>query len=150
MSNFSKATIARIGRFLGGEQEVRPVANLSEWLGVPRKSIRNWMLPPDDPQHREMSPVAKRMLVLLAYFSMTGQLTKQRLADIQALERAMDDEKTFQTIARHISHVIAKANERAAPSSVPDQKDIQSDKVDAPINPNQRPITAQPDISARA
>jgi hypothetical protein len=69
------------------------------------------MLAPDDPQYRQMPALAKRMLALLAYFSMTGQLTKQLLADIQALEKVMEDEKKYQVTARRVGNVIAKVNE---------------------------------------
>jgi hypothetical protein len=121
MANFSKATVARIGRFLGGDVTARPIPALSDWLGVPRKSIRNWLLPPDDPQYRKMPPIAKRMLALLAYFSMTGQLTKQLLADIQALEATMEDEKAFQVTARRVSRVLAKSSKQSA-ETAPDQQ----------------------------
>jgi hypothetical protein len=117
MPNFSKATVTRVGRLLGNSG--KPIATLSEWSAVPPKSIRNWMLSSEDPQYRKMPSVAKRMLTLLAYFSMTGQLTKQLLADIKVLEKAMEDEKAFQVTARRVSRVIAKANEEpveAAPA----------------------------------
>jgi hypothetical protein len=130
MSNFSRATLARVGRFLGGEEHARPIAKLSEWSGVSPKSIRNWMLSPDDPQYRQMPPLAKRMLALLAYFSMTGQLTKQRLADIQALEKVMEDEKVFQITGRRISHVLAKANEFSAEAPL-SEEEIASDEITA-------------------
>jgi len=54
-----------------------------------------------------MPPMAKRFIAVLAYFAISGQLTPQRLGDLEALERALEDEETFQAMARSIGRVLA-------------------------------------------
>jgi hypothetical protein len=90
------------------------MSSLIRWSRIPRKSLYNWALAPDDPQYRTMPPVAKRLLALLGYFALTGQLTKERLADIEALEAAMEDENTFNETARRVSRILGIAKERSA------------------------------------
>src|ERR1700730_2961653 len=107
MANFSKATLTRVGRMLGGEDGATPLARLVAWSGIPRKTLYNWTLAADDPQYRRMSPMAKRLVAMLAYFAMCGQLTSQRLGDVETLEAALDDEQTFQKAARLLNRVLA-------------------------------------------
>lgn len=114
MANFSKGALLRIGRMLDGGSKRTPLTNLMAWSRVPRKSIYNWTLAPEDPQYRTMPPIAKRMVALLAYFALTGQLTQQRLADIEALEAALENEEGLQKLARRVSRVLASGIDRAA------------------------------------
>jgi hypothetical protein len=107
MANLSKATLTRVGRMLGGEDGAAPLAKLVSWSRIPRKTLYNWTLLADDPQYRTMSPMAKRLVVVLAYFAMCGQLTSQRLGDIESLEAALDDTQKFQKAARRVSRVLA-------------------------------------------
>jgi hypothetical protein len=107
MANLTKATLTRVGRMLGGAEGATPLAKLVAWSRIPRKTLYNWTLTADDPQYRTMSPMAKRMVVLLAYFAMCGQLTSQRLNDIEALEAMLDDELTFQKAARRLNRLLA-------------------------------------------
>jgi len=51
--------------------------------------------------------MAKRLVAVLAYFAMCGQLTSQRLGDVETLEAALDDEQTFQKAVRRLNRVLA-------------------------------------------
>ena len=112
MSNFSKLTLARVGRLLNkdakpeAEKATTDLAKLAEWTGVGRKALYNWTLPPDHAQFRAMSASAKRLIAVLAYFGIVGQLNEQRLKDIEALEAAMADEVQFNKIARRVSLIL--------------------------------------------
>jgi hypothetical protein len=110
MPNLSKPTLTRVGRMLGAEDGAAPLARLVAWSRIPRKTLYNWTLSDEDPQYRTMPPMAKRLVAILAYFAMSGQLTAQRLRDVEALEVALQDEQTLQKAARRISRVLAGLN----------------------------------------
>lgn len=108
-ANFSKATLMRVGRLLNPGEEKGHLAKLAEMSGATRKAIRNWTLPESDPQHRKMPATAKRSIALLAYLSMTGFLNQKRMAEILALESAMEaDQEAFMKAARQVSRVLRK------------------------------------------
>jgi hypothetical protein len=112
MANFSRMTLARIGRLVNhdrspeGSKPPVDIARLAEWSGVGRKAIYNWTLPEDDAQYRAMPPVVKRVFAMIAYFGLLGQLDDQRLKDIQALEAALEDDAQFARLARRVSLVL--------------------------------------------
>jgi hypothetical protein len=110
MPNFSKSSLTRVGRTLGVEDGGAPLARLVAWSRIPRKTLYNWTLSAEDPQYRTMPPMAKRLVAILAYFAMSGQLTPHRLRDIEALEMALEDEQTLQKLARRMSRVLAGLN----------------------------------------
>jgi len=49
---------------------------------------------------------AKRVVTVLAYFALTGQLTRETMEDIVALEQAMEDEDRFADISAQVSAII--------------------------------------------
>ena len=49
---------------------------------------------------------AKRIVALLAYFAITGQLTRETMEDVIALEHAMEDEERLADIAAQVSAII--------------------------------------------
>lgn len=108
MPNFSGSALLRIGRLLNPGNASGHLTRLSECAGTTRKTIRNWSAEPNDPQFRAMSGTAKRLVAVLAYFALAGQLTAERMNDIIALENAMLDDTEFEKIASKISKIIAR------------------------------------------
>ena len=112
MSNFPRQVLVQVGRILqqdgvaGSNKPVDHLAKLSDWTGVGRKALYNWTLPEDHAQYRAMPASTKRLVAMMAYFGMTGQLNDQRLKDIEALEAAMADQAQFAKIARRVSMVL--------------------------------------------
>ncbi len=80
---------------------------LAECAGTTRKAIRNWSAAPDDPQYRAMSGTAKRVVAVLAYFALTGQLNRERMSAIISLETAMEGEEHFERLADQMTALIA-------------------------------------------
>jgi hypothetical protein len=121
MANFSRMTLARVGRLLNtdrlpeGSKPAADVAALAEWTGVGRKAIYNWTLPENDAQYRAMPAVAKRVIAMVAYFGMLGQLGEDRLKDIQALEAALEDDVRFARVAERVGAVLREGE--PAPAS---------------------------------
>lgn len=108
MPNYSKVTLARIGRLMnsGEPTDPPPLAKLAKSGAFGRKAIYNWSLPETDPQHREMPPIAKRLIAMLAYFSAAGLLNDKRMEEIIALETTFENEKDTNVILRRIKRVI--------------------------------------------
>jgi len=106
MPNFSRATLLRIGRLLNPGRTGGHLARLAECAGTTRKAISNWVVEVDDPQYRTMPSGAKRVVTLLAYFALTGQLTRETMEDIVVLEGALEDEGRFADIAAQVSAII--------------------------------------------
>jgi hypothetical protein len=79
---------------------------LAECAGTTRKALRNWAADADDAQFRTMSGTAKRVIAVLAYFALTGQLTRERMEDIVALERAMEDDTRFDELAATMAELL--------------------------------------------
>jgi hypothetical protein len=110
MPNFSRATLIRVGRLLNPGRTGGHLARLAECAGTTRKAISNWIVDPNDPQYRRMPTGAKRVVTLLAYFAMAGQLTRETMEDILALERALEDEDRFANIAAQVSEIIRQGD----------------------------------------
>ncbi len=106
MPNFSRATLLRIGRLLNPGRTGGHLTRLAECAGTTRKTISNWLVDVDDPQYRTMPSGAKRVVAVLAYFAITGQLTRETMEDIVALEQAMEDENRFANISAQVSAII--------------------------------------------
>ena len=123
MPNYSKATLARIGRLMSAGEAGDPPAlvALAKSGAFGRKAIYNWSLPETDPQHRKMPRIAKRMVAMLAYFSAAGLLNARRLEDIVALEALFEDEKDSAVILRRFKRVIAANTKPAAGKAAPQE-----------------------------
>lgn len=106
MPNFSRATLLRIGRLLNPGRTGGHLTRLAECAGTTRKTISNWLVDVGDPQYRTMPSGAKRVVTVLAYFALTGQLTRETMEDIVALEQAMEDEDRFVDISAQVSAII--------------------------------------------
>ncbi len=140
MANFSKQTLSRVGRLLNfgkkpGEKTPTDMAKLAEWTGVGRKALYNWTLPDDHAQYRAMPPLAKRLVTLLAYFAMTGQLNNARLKDMENLELALNDDVNGQKLIRRVSAILGKgapktegaeASEATAEGEANEDEDVES------------------------
>jgi hypothetical protein len=112
MTNLSRATLLRVGRLLNPGQSGGHIARLAECAGTTTKAIRNWTVDPNDGQRREMSGTAKRVVALLAYFAMTGQLTRETMEDVISLEQAMEGEDRFAHIATQVSEIIHQGEDQ--------------------------------------
>ena len=108
MANYTKATLARIGRMMnaGEANDPPPLVKLAKSGAFGRKAIYNWSLPEADPQHRKMPRIAKRMIAMLAYFSAAGLLTDKRLEEIMALEATFENEKETNVLLRRMKRLV--------------------------------------------
>ncbi len=106
MPNFPEAALVRVGQLLNPGRPTGHLARLAECAGTTRKAIQNWSAEPDEKQFRAMSGTAKRCIALLAYFAMTGKLTREVMEDVIALQEALEDEARFADIAARVSQII--------------------------------------------
>ncbi|WP_148360992.1 hypothetical protein [Acidiphilium multivorum] len=113
MSNFSRSTLLRVGRLLNPGKASGHLARLAECAGTTRKTIRNWSAETSDPQFRAMSGTAKRAVAVLAYFALTGQLTRERMEDVITLEQAMEDDRRFERLAARITQLLEEEKKNA-------------------------------------
>jgi len=102
MPNYSKQTLARIGRLLN-PGKAGHLKKLAEFGGLRRKAMYNWTVAATDPQYREMPDTAKRMVAMLAYFGAAGLLNERRLEEIKALEAALEQEHETQALLRRMA-----------------------------------------------
>ena len=108
LANFSEATLLRVGRLLNPGKSGGHLTRLAHCMGTTRKNIRNWSAEPEDSQFRAMSGTAKRVVSVLAYFAVAGQLSEERMAEIIALEEAMSNDERFERLTAQITKLIEK------------------------------------------
>lgn len=111
MGNYSEATLLRVGRLLNPSKSGGHLTRLAECMGTTRKNVRNWTAGSEDAQHRTMSGTAKRLVAVLAYYALIGQLSDERMTEIIALESAMEAESRFEALAAHMAKLLKETDD---------------------------------------
>lgn len=84
-----RAAIRRIATRVNGGVVRGSSAALARLMGVPTKTVRVWMLDPDDPSRRNMSKTAVRLLAVLLLLDAAGMLDDKFLGAIASMEKML-------------------------------------------------------------